>query len=145
MRALRAGILLSRGEHKAAYDELKEPMKLKGGLSVSVSLADVVTRSDLTLAALLNGDEDAARKYLAYTGAGRSEKSPFAAAASMDLPLCGGEAGLRPQDRTVVEFRLGEDGVVRQAYPVYSTGGRSAALEFARAVSTWSWRPEDAA
>ena len=145
LRALRARILLSRGEHKAAYDELKEALKLQGGLSLKVSLADIVTRSDLSLAALLNGDEDAARKYLAYTGAGRSEESPFAAATSMNLPLCGGEAGLRPQDRTVVEFRLGEDGVVRQASPVYSTGGRSAALEFARAVSTWSWRPEDAA
>jgi tetratricopeptide (TPR) repeat protein len=145
LRALRARILLNRGDHKPAYDELKEALKLQGGLSLKVSLADIVTRSDLGIAALLNGDRDDARKYLAYSGAGRTEESPFEAAASMTLPMCGGEVGLRPDDRTVVEFRLGEDGVVRDAHPVYSTGGREAAVEFARAVSTWSWKPEDAA
>jgi outer membrane biosynthesis protein TonB len=142
---LRARALMNQGQFAQAYSQLRQALKLQGGLSLTVSLADVITRSDLALAALLTGDEVEARRYLAYTGAGRTEKAPFASAASMTLPVCGGDVGLRPQDRTVVEFRLAEDGSVSGSEPVYSTGGREAALEFARAVSTWSWKPEDAA
>ncbi|MDQ3139991.1 MAG: energy transducer TonB, partial [Pseudomonadota bacterium] len=144
VRTLRARILVNRGQFRNAYDELGEALKLQGGLSLKVTLADIVTRSDLALAALLNGDKANAQKYLAYTGAGRFEKSPFQSATSMELPLCNGDEGLRPQDRTVVQFRLTDDGSVGDVIPIYTTGGRDAASEFARAVSTWSWMPKDA-
>ncbi|RHW16685.1 hypothetical protein D1610_14945 [Sphingomonas gilva] len=141
----RARVLLNQGQHKQAYEELRKALSLQGGLDLKVGVADIITRSDLALAALLAGDEDAARKYLAYTGAGRTEESPFGSAVAMHTPMCGGDAGLKPEDRAVVEFGVTDDGAISHAGPIYATGGREAALEFARAVSQWSWRPEQVA
>lgn len=146
VRTVRGRVLLNRGEHKAAMTELQEALRLQGGLNLRVSVADVITRSDLAIAALLIGNTDDARKYLAYTGAGRTPgKAPFGSATNMVTPRCSGEAGLKPDDRTVIEFRLNDDGTVGGVAPIYSTGGRAAAEEFARAVSDWTWSPESAA
>ena len=143
-RTMRARILLNQGNYKAGYDELKTALKLQGGLTTKVSLADVTTRGDLALAALLNKNRDDARHYLAYTGAGRMKDAPFASARSTETPICGEEAGLRREDSAVVEFSLSEDGSVSSASPVWSSGDREVALEFARAVRNWSWSPEAA-
>lgn len=142
VRTMRARILLNQGDYKTGYDELKTALKLQGGLTSKVSLADVATRGDLALAALLNKDRESARRYLAYTGAGRMTDAPFASAISTETPICGEEAGLRPEDSTVIEFSLAEDGSVSSASPIWSSGGRDVALEFARAVRNWSWTPE---
>lgn len=144
-RTMRARVLLNQGQYKLGYDELRTALKLQGGLGLQVSQADVATRGDLALAALLNKDKDSARKYLAYTGAGRLRDGPFQRATSMETPICGNEAGLRPEDSTIVEFGIGTDGSVSYATPIWSTGDRAVALEFARAVSDWSWTPEAAA
>lgn len=137
-----ARVLLNEGREKEAYAELKDSLRKQGGLDMSVDMFDLSTRSDLAIAASLNGDKEAARKYLAYTGAGRFKDSPFARARSMQPPLCGGGAGLKPDDYAIVEFSLAEDGHVQRATPIYSTGGRSAAIAFASAVADWSWSPE---
>jgi hypothetical protein len=107
------------------------------------SASDIITRSDLAIAALLNEREDDARLYLAYTGAGRWEKSPFATVASMSLPPCGGLTDIKPDDMAVIEFSIGEDGAVMAAAPIFSTRMGEPAIEFAKAVSSWSWRPND--
>ena len=142
-QTVHARILMNQGRHKEAYAELKDSLRLQGGLDLRVDLADIVTRSDLAIAALLTGDRDGARTYLAYTGAGRMKDAPFAKAVNMSPPACG-TAGLKPDDFAVVEFMLKEDGWVEGVAPIYTTGGREVALEFARAVSEWSWKPEDA-
>jgi tetratricopeptide (TPR) repeat protein len=143
VQTFHARVLLNQGKYQEAYAELKNSLKLQGGLTMKVSLADIVTRADLALAALLVNKRDEARNYLAYTGAGRLN-NPLATAANMNTPLCGGMTGLKRNDFAVVEFSFDEDGSVTSASPIYTTGGREVALEFARAVSQWSWAPKDA-
>ena len=143
-RTLHARALLNHGQVAAAYAELKRALKEQGGLTMTVSLDDVETRADLALAALLNDDQLSAQKYMAYTGAGRFDKSPFASAQGMSPPPCGGPAGLRPDDMAVVEFGVDDDGRVIHVVPIYASRTGPVAAEFARSVAGWSWKPEDA-
>ena len=137
-----ARVLLNQHREKEAYAELRDSLRKQGGLDLKIDFADLTTRSDLAIAASLNKDGEAARKYLAYTGAGRFKDTPFDRATSMDPPLCGDSTGLKPDDFAIVEFALAEDGHVTSVLPIYTTGGRAAALAFARAVADWSWQPE---
>lgn len=139
-----ARVLLNAGRAKEGYALLKDSLAKQGGLTTRIRLGDVSTRSDLAIAALLTGDKDGARQYLAFTGAGRISDAPFARAQAMDPPACDPTIGLKPSDVAVVEFSLGEDGQVLSALPVYVTGGRQAAIAFARAVAGWSWSAEQA-
>jgi hypothetical protein len=136
---------LIRGRAKEALAELRKSVTAQGGLDTNVSLAEVVTRSDLALAALQAGDKDAAREYLAYTGAGRVADAPFASARSFDLPACGGAAAIAPEDSAVVEFSIGDDGATSQVRPVWASRGGPMALAFAKSVKGWSWAPADLA
>ena len=138
-----ARVLLNEGRYQEAYKELKDSLAKQGGLTNRVNLADIATRSDLAIAAMQTKDMDGARKYLAYTGAGRMPDSPFNRASVMDPPACGGEARLSPQDYAIVQFTLEEDGRVSGVAPIFTNGSRPAALAFAHAVSDWSWRSED--
>lgn len=144
VRTLHARALLNHGQVDAAYAELKQALKEQGGLTMTVNLDDVETRADLALAALLNGDRSGAQAYMAYTGAGRFEKSPFATAQNMNSPPCGGPAGLQPDDMAVVEFGVDDHGQVINVVPIYASRTGPVATEFARAVLGWSWKPEDA-
>lgn len=145
IQTVHARALLNAGRHKEAYAVLRDSVAKQGGLDFKVGIAEVATRSDLAIAALLNGDKDTARKYLAYTGAGRISEAPFNRAAVMEAPACDPAIGLDPANRAIVEFSLREDGQVGSVQPIYVTGNRQAALAFAGAVSRWSWRAEDAA
>jgi hypothetical protein len=60
----------------------------------------------------------------------------------MTPPDCGGDSDLRPDDIAVVEFSIGDDGTIVYASPVYASRGGKVALQFARAVRGWSWKPE---
>lgn len=139
-----ARVLLNEGREKEAYSILRDSLAKQGGLDLKVNLDDIATRSDLAIAALRNKDVEAARRYLAYTGAGRLKDAPFSKAVSMDLPACDPATGLTPDDVTIVEFFLGEDGQVFGVSPVFTTGDRKVAIAFARAVGDWSWRADDA-
>ncbi|MCT2399991.1 energy transducer TonB [Novosphingobium mangrovi (ex Huang et al. 2023)] len=142
---LHARALLNQGKNDEAYAELKKALSLSGGLSTRTTLPEVALRSDLAMAAMLTGHKSQARLYLAYTGAGRIQESPFTRAASMAPPVCGSETGLRPDDVAVVEFGIGDDGYVTVAHTVYSRGGPQVAAAFEKAVSQWYWKPEDIA
>ncbi|RSV45562.1 hypothetical protein CA233_14325 [Sphingomonas sp. ABOLD] len=139
-----ARALLNAGRAPEAYAELKDSLRKQGGLTMKVGVSDLATRSDLAIAAWLNHDADSARNYLAYTGAGRFEKSPFERARDMTLPACGAETGLKPDDMAIIQFSLAEDGHVAGVLPIYAPAGRTAAIAFAREVSGWSWAPEEA-
>ncbi len=145
LHTLHARALLNQGRAEEAYKELKRALALSGGLTLRTTLGEVSLRSDLAMAAMLVDRESDARLYLAYTGAGRIVKSPFASAVSMDPPLCGEETGLRPDDVAVVEFSIADDGAVALAQTVYSRGGPAVAAAFGKAVSEWYWRAEDIA
>lgn len=144
VQTIRARVLLNEGRAKDAYALLKDSLAKQGGLTNRVGASDIATRSDLAIAALKTGDRDNARRYLAYTGAGRMQNTPFTSFGAMEPPTCG-EGGLTPEDEAIVEFSLEEDGHVAGVAPIYSTGGRAKAIAFARAVTDWSWRAEDAA
>lgn len=143
LHTIHARTLLNQGNAQDAYKELKQALELSGGLTSRTTLNEVGLRSDLAMAAMQVGRKDDARLYLAYTGAGRLEKSPFASAVSMDPPLCGEETGLRPEDVAVVEFSIADNGSVSAAQTVYSRGGPSVAAAFSKAASEWYWRSED--
>ncbi len=138
----RGVLLLNQGRFVDARKELKAAVVLYGGLTAKTDLNDVAARSDTAIAALLSGDAETAREYMAYTGAGQIVNGNFNPGVQMTPPDCGGEAGLKPADIAVVEFSVGEDGSVIQVAPVYAAGGNAVALEFARAAQRWSWTPE---
>jgi len=145
LQTLRARAMLNHGLSIEAYALLKKAVTNQGGLDLKVGAAEIVTRSDLAIAALLSGKRDDARHYLAYTGAGRIERAPFQTAVHMLPPPCGGPANLQPDDVAVVEFSIRADGSVGRVTPVYASTNGQAAFEFARAVTGWSWRSEQVA
>lgn len=142
LHSLHARILLNRGQTAEAFAELKTALQLSGGLTSRTTMAEASLRGDLALAALLLGKKDEARRYLAWTGAGRISQSPFASGVVMDAPECGGEAGLKPEDFAVVEFGIGDNGQVAYAEAAHSKGGPKVAAAFANAVRGWYWRPD---
>lgn len=142
VQTIYARALLNAGRVAEAYAELKDSLKKQGGLDMTVSIADLATRSDLAITAILNKDESAARRYLSYTGAGRLRNSPFEDAVWLQPPVCNEAIGLRPDDFAIVEFALSTDGRVLNPRPIYARGDRAVALAFAEAVSQWSWKPE---
>ena len=138
---MRGRVLLNQGDAVAALADLQIAIKDLGGLTVRTDLQDATVRSDAALAALKAKDMDRAREYLAMSGEGRLPDGPFAAPADTDLPPCGGD--LRPDDVAVIEFGIGDDGHVTFADPVYASRQGPVAVEFARAVSGWSWHQND--
>jgi len=138
-RTMRGRVLLNLGRTGEARKEFAHAVSLLGGLTEKVDINDLAARSDAAIAARLAGDEEEARKYLAWTGAGHFDE-PFPPAADMPPPLCDEE--LKPDDVAVVELSVAKDGTVGDALPVYSSRQGTSALAFARAASGWSWQPE---
>lgn len=139
-----ARVLLNEGRHKEAYAVLRDSLAKQGGLTQRVTTSEVITRSDLAIAAMLNGDRDNARKYLAFAGAGTATADGFKRAASRATPQCNSLPGITPNDFAIIEFSLSDTGEVLGVMPVYVPAGREVALGFARAVQQWSWTPEAA-
>jgi tetratricopeptide (TPR) repeat protein len=139
--ALKSVLLLNLGRYTEARFAAGEAVKLLGGLTSKTDLYDVAARSDYSIAALLEGRREDARRYMAMTGAGRLPDSIFATGVQMKPPGCS-ESGLSPDDAAVIEFSIGDDGTVVSSMPVYAAGGGAAGLVFARAARSWSWTPE---
>ncbi len=142
LRTLRGRALLNLGRLTEARAELGRALRLLGNLTMRVDRADLLVRSDLAIAALLAGDEEDAQRYLAYTGAGRFLRGGIAPAAISDLPQCGG--GIAPDDVVVVQAYVDRSGRVASVSPIYASRQGPAALTFARAVSHWLFKPEEA-
>ncbi|RZM19010.1 MAG: hypothetical protein EOP67_58650, partial [Sphingomonas sp.] len=120
---------LNTGDIAGARASALQAIRLLGGLETDkVDIMDASARSDAAIAYLLSGNADEARRYMAYTGAGRMVKGSFDPAAEMRSPDCGGDAGLKPQDVAVVEFNIASDGTIDQAAPIYAAGGGQVAL-----------------
>lgn len=141
LRELRGRVLLNGGRFPEASTEFKAALAAFGGLTERVDRDDIDIRSDLAIAAMLQKDEEEARKYLAYTGAGfvaGRETMP----AGKQLPPCGA-GGLQPEDVGIVEFSIADDGHAVGVRPIYASRGGPAALAFAQAVTDWSWTPDE--
>lgn len=137
---LRGRVLLNAGRYAEATAALRESIKGNGGLSLLVSLPDVIARSDLATALLLDGKKDEARKILALTGAGRFKKGDLPIWDMGDLPACG--KTVSPDDVTIVEFSIRDDGSVGYAIPIYASRGNDLGATFASAVKGLSWTPQ---
>ncbi|MEA3047648.1 MAG: hypothetical protein QOJ53_1980 [Sphingomonadales bacterium] len=138
---LRGRALLNLGRFAEAQAELELAMRQLGDLTLRADINDLVARSDLAIAALLAGDGDRARRYLAYTGAGRLQRgaiNPY----SFNLPPCGGD--LSPDDVAVVQLGIADDGRVTYAMPIYASRQGAVALAFARAARDWAFYPRPA-
>ena len=142
LRTMRGRVLLNMGRLPEARDELERALRLLGGLTTRVSVPDIVARSDLAIASAVAGDHDAARRYLAYTGAGNTVRASLPTSGRMEPPSCGN--GLEPGDVGVVELSIREDGTVGHASPVYSSRQSEPALLFARAAMGWRFPTAEA-
>lgn len=141
---LRGRTLLNLGRIPEARAELDRAIKLLGGLSsTKVNALDLAARSEAAIAAMRAKLPDQARRLLAYTGAAMQAGQGFELGKDMNPPSCGGINGPRPEDVAVVEFSIRGDGSVGNAIPIYFTGKPPVAVEFARAVSQWSWSAEE--
>ena len=141
---LRGRTLLNLGQIPEARTELDLAIKLLGGLSsTDNNVLDIAARSEAAIAALRAHLPDKAREYLAYTGAAMQAGQGFSIGKEMNPPSCGGANGPRPDDVAVIEFSIRGDGSVGRAVPIYFTGKPTVAVEFARAVSRWSWSAEE--
>jgi tetratricopeptide (TPR) repeat protein len=138
---LKSVLMLNLGKYPDARLAAGNAVKLLGGLTSKTDLYDVAARSDYSIAALLEGRLDDARRYMAMTGAGRLPDGIFATGVQMKPPGCS-ESGLSPDDAAVIEFSIGDDGTVVSSMPIYAAGGGAAGLVFARAARSWSWTPD---
>lgn len=137
LHALRGRVLLNLSRFAEARRELQLAQRLLGGMTLRVDRADLVARSDLALAALLDRAPDDARRYLAYTGAGRLERGRFMLNPDSPLPSCG--PTLAPDDVAVLEMIVAQDGRVVDVKPVYASRQGPGAVQFARAARGWSF------
>ncbi|WNO52767.1 energy transducer TonB [Stakelama saccharophila] len=135
-------LYLNLGQFERAGDHAKEAVSELGGLTPRTDIDDVAARSDFAIAALKEGKDQLARKYLAYTV--QSNELGLDSASQIVPPDCGGPEGFRPDDVAVVEFFVGADGSVPYARPVYANR-QGVGLPFARAVRQWSWSAEQVA
>lgn len=141
LHTLKGRALLNLGRFDEARTELETALRLLGNLTMRVDRADLLARSDLAIAALLSGNAADARRYLAYTGAGRFDRGSIVAGESNDLPQCGPE--IAPDDVAVIEAFVGADGSVRNAMPIYASRQGPSAIAFARSVSQWSFDAQE--
>jgi tetratricopeptide (TPR) repeat protein len=144
MRYLRGRTLTNLGRLKEARADLNRAIKELGGLGTNkINLLDSVARADAAIAALRDNAPAEAQRFLAYSGAVQQAQDGFRIGSDMNPPVCGGKTGPDPTDVAVIEFNIRENGSVGYVRPVFFSGQKSAVAEFARAVSQWSWSPED--
>lgn len=144
LRDIRGRVLLNLGRTREARAEFTTAIKLLGGLeSRKFDLNDATVRADGAMAALLDHDDETAKKLLAYTNAGEQAEQGFRASAAMSLPECGGKNGPKPSDVAVIQLNIQDDGSVGSAVPIYYSGNPATAVNFAKEVADWYWRPEE--
>jgi tetratricopeptide (TPR) repeat protein len=137
----RGRVLLNRGDLEGARVEMEAALQLAGGLTSKTDLDDMIIRSDLSIVLLLLKRETRARELVAMTGAGRAAGEDFGRPSQYEIPDCA--ENLRPDDVAVVEFGVLDSGDVFFAQPVYASRPGMPVTEFARAVRSWAWRPDE--
>lgn len=143
IRGLRGRTLSNLGRFKEARADLKVAINRLGGLSSArINLLDAAARSDASIAATRDNDPEQGRLLLAYTGSSQASEQGFRLGVGMEPPACGGLNGPKPEDIAVVEFSIKKDGKINHVRPVYYSGDRAVAVQFASAVSEWFWDAE---
>lgn len=147
MRGLRGRALTNLGRIKEARAELKTAVSLLGSIqsATKIDIIDAAVRSDASIAAVLDKDLENGRLFLAATGSSMASNQGFRLGVDMEPPQCGGVNGPRPEDVAVIEFNIQKDGHVGVARPVYFSGSKSVAKQFAQSVADWFWDPDSLA
>ncbi|MCG2840198.1 hypothetical protein L6Q21_04280 [Sandaracinobacter sp. RS1-74] len=149
---LRGRVELNDGKPEEALEHFRKAMRLAGGgQTTRIDLNDVRVRADAAIAAYVLGNSVAHQQYVAYSGGGSLVTVGLASARSLDLPRCGAETGLAPDDVAVVEFGIHPDGRVRSAQPIYvkradgrrPDGRGGPETLFVQAARNWFWNPKD--
>ena len=144
LRAMRGRVLMNMGRLKEARADLTKSISQLGGLGTSkINLLDATARSDAAIAALRDNDLQQARLYLAYAGSTQQADQGFRLGRDMNPPSCGDKDGPKPDDVAVIEFNIRDDGSIGVARPIFFSGEPAVAIDFARAVSEWSWSPDE--
>lgn len=136
---LRGRAHLNAGRFAPATDDLTKATDLLGGLTRRVDAADLTARSDLGIAALLAGDEEAAHRYLAYTGAGQSNMGGLPKPKAANFFDCFDE--YTPEDKVIVEFGIDNEGNPVGPHPIYASKPGRLATDAAGLIGTWRWSP----
>lgn len=138
--ALRALAELNRGDARKAAGFIEKALDIVGRETTKVGLTQIRVRSDAALIYARLGDEERARKFFAYSGAGRLKEGANLVPADVDLPVCGDD--ISPKDVAVIEFAIGADGHAAGAVPVYASRTGTMGATFAESVVHWRWQPE---
>lgn len=143
---LRGRVLLNLQRPADARTELAKATRLLGGLNYGkINLSDISARSDAAIAEFRTGQVEAARRLLSLSGAAMQSNQGFIIGSKMQPPDCDPARGLRPDDVAVIEFSIRDDGTVGAALPIYFSGKPAFAIDFARAVSGWTWTADELA
>lgn len=138
---LRGRALLNAGRAHEALATFHESVERLGGLQTSPDRVQFAARGDGAIAAAVAGSVPGAYRYLSYAGASHRSGLQHLAGRPNRVPVCG-EDGVRMDDVAVMEFTLGDNGKVANALPIYLSRAGVHAAAFVRAVSAWSWPPE---
>jgi hypothetical protein len=143
-RQYRGRLLLNEGKAGEARSHFDAAIKAFGGLRLGkVDYLDTTARGDAAIAALRDGDENGAKRPLAYAGASLHSELGFEGGLTMEPPPCGGPMNLMPDDVAVVQLSISAQGTVTGAEPVFFTGVPAKAVAYAQAVSRWTWSREE--
>jgi len=130
---------LHSGQHAAAIETFRRAVSEAGGLTQRIDRVDDAVRADMALAGLLSGNEKLAHVYLSATGTAQDPQSFLPVPNELGARRCTKDAS--PNDIAIVEFGLSADGRVKDARPIYATGGGEFAGAMARYVSDFQWDP----
>lgn len=141
LEELRSRAALNAGDLPAAKTWADRALADSGGLGTQVTPVQVAIRGDAAIVAQRRHDDESARLYLAYTGAGHLRSSDWIGKAEGSPPVCAEGGQVRSDDFAVVQFDIAADGHVRSVTPIYASRPGDVGLAFARAALGWRWDP----
>ncbi|WBO22529.1 energy transducer TonB [Sphingomonas abietis] len=139
---LRARAAINAGDSETALKWIDRAIDHSGGLTTQINTSQATIRNDAAIVSSLRKDDESARKYLTYTGAGHLKDMRWIGRYDGELPVCSTFTDVRPSDNVVVQFTIADDGHVATALPVYASRTGTLGETFARAVGSWRWNPD---
>lgn len=139
---MRARAAMNAGDLATAKRWIDQALSHSGGSQTTrVSVNQVEIRGDAAIISQLRGDSEATRQYLTFTGAGHLKSTEWIGRYEGELPVCGQDGDIRPDDSAVILFSIRDDGRIAGAQPVYASRPGEVGWAFARAMSSWRWDP----
>ncbi|WP_157216521.1 energy transducer TonB [Flavisphingomonas formosensis] len=142
LEEMRARVAANAGDLAGAKRWIGQALGHSGGAQTTrISLLQVEIRGDAAIISQLRGDSESTRLYLTFTGAGHLKNTDWIGRYDGELPVCGQDGDIRPEDSAVVQFAIDADGRISGAQPIYASRSGEIGWAFARAMSGWRWDP----